>query len=109
MARDLNVTLNEIKPVQAELYTLHRKKSDLEVALSSRSEARSTIERLKAELEGEDLGDRFVIRQRLSVLLKTFIDQIRFHEEFITVILHGGLINYRFSLSSPVVRPRRTQ
>ncbi len=41
------------------------------------------------------------------MLLKTFIDQVRFHEEFITVILHGGLINYRFSLSRPGGAPKK--
>lgn len=105
--RDNRETLAKMKPVQAELATLRRKKSELETALSSRSAIRVTFEKLKADLDTTEEGDRFVLRSKLSTLLKTFIDQIRFHEEFITVILHGELVLYRFSLSRPGSAPKK--
>jgi hypothetical protein len=100
---DHRKTLAEMKPVHQEIAALNRKKSDIEMALNNHSGFRETLDKLNAELASPDMGIRFSARQKIAVLLQTFISQIRFdqHNNQITVILGNGLLNYRFSTSEP--------
>jgi hypothetical protein len=99
----------ELKSFEMDLAKFEQKKADAEFVLKNRSEAQSAIKRLKEEMESANPTDRLVIRNKLSALLKTFIDQVWFDgkNNHITVTLLAGLINYRFSTSAPGSAPKK--
>jgi hypothetical protein len=98
------------KAVEDDLLAFARKRADVEFALKNHANAKDAVARLRMEMDGADAGNRFVIRQKLSALLKTFISQIRFDgaKSQITVILHeAGLINYLFQTCAQGSAPKK--
>lgn len=94
----LGATLEAWKEAQNEVLVLQRKRAEVAHSIQACGNATETLERLLSELTTDDPAKRFIVRQRLSALLKTYITNIRFGDQFWTVILNGGLVNYRFSL-----------
>lgn len=65
---------------------------------ASSDDVEAKIARLRAEWETVSQPERYVMRNRVNVALRTFIDFINFDSETrtFTVIVLGGLRNYRF-------------
>jgi hypothetical protein len=110
---DLTKCLSEAAGLEKDLIRLRQKRAEAEFAVKNHSRAKVEIQRVREALKNANEIDQLVLRQQLSALVKSVIDQVRLNsvESHVTVILRAGLVNYRFSTSkageSPKSNPMR--